>query len=673
MADKAETKSKGDSATTPDQGWFVRMNNGSTFGPINTKGLVHWACDGRIMPDDEISSDRINWRAARELPDLGMDMMIELPDGTFMGPYNPQAIDPLAHEGKIPPRSKRFHVNELEARIATRQMALFGDEAWGKSESGKSTSTAPENASELAEKLRAEFEEQIEEVKRQAKDSLEESERTMESLLVERDGLKAKLEKTEAALAKERARDVVAKSEADKLVAQCADLAKKLTAAEAVIAESDSGEATALAATCEELEEKLIAAEEALIRERGREVVSKADADQLAAVCSELRTKLVVAEEELARERRRKVVSQADFDRQVAECDELKTMLGNAEEALTAERMRSASSVSDTEKLEEECEGLKTKLSAAEAKIGELESEYTELLAFSNQRDLENQERIDRLSTRTDVPLEVAVPSDGLGSGRRIDELAGRVAELMKERDTLNQSLMEAKARAAISEHPVEGDLALIKLYADGALALMRKELEQEKERNTAARAVSADIQNTLHTEIERLERVMARDPGELSRTEQMEQRSEHQIATLQQELESVRRHHQADMARAEANAKAIEGRCKALVQKETLLREKLSRVEQRTVDYDSLTGQLRRKESALLAAEKGFEEARQQWQIIESTLQHRIEELERGAGLLFDANGQAKPQSSAETESKGGTDARGFRVEPWMRRMKRN
>jgi len=465
----------------------------------------------------------------------------------------------------------------------------------------------------------------------------------------------------------------VAKSEADKLVAQCADLAKKLAAAEAAVAESNSGEAATLATACEELEEKLIVAEEALIRERSREVVSKADADKVASVCAELRTKLVAAEEELAREHRRQVVPQEDFDKQVAECDELKTMLGNAEEALAAERMRSASSVSDTEKLEEECEGLKTKLSAAEAKIAELESEYTELLAFSNQRDLENRELIDKLSARADAPLEVAVTGDELGSGRRIDELAGRVAELMKERDELNQTILETKARAAIAGHPVEGDIALIKMYADGALAILRKELEQEKERNTTARAVSADIQNTLHNEIERLERVMARDPGELSRTEQMEQRNEHQIATLQQELESVRRHHQADMARAEANAKAIEGRCKALVQKETLLREKLSRVEQRTVDYDSLTGQLRRKESALLAAEKGFEEARQQWQIIESTLQHRIEELESGAGLLFDANGQVKQPSSAEAEGKGGTDARGFRVEPWMRRMKRN
>ena len=185
------------------------------------------------------------------------------------------------------------------------------------------------------------------------------------------------------------------------------------------------------------------------------------------------------------------------------------------------------------------------------------------------------------------------------------------------------------------------------------------------------ARAASAELQGLIHSEIERLERVRARDPGEISRSEKMGQRAEHQIAKLQQEVESVRRHHQADMARAEANEKAMAGRFKALIQKEALLREKLSRVEQRTAEYDSLSSQLRRKESALLGAEKEFEEARQQWQIIESTLQHRIEELERGAGLLFDSNGEEQSIDADATDTQ--SDSKSFRVQPWMRRMKRN
>jgi chromosome segregation ATPase len=140
-----------------------------------------------------------------------------------------------------------------------------------------------------------------------------------------------------------------------------------------------------------------------------------------------------------------------------------------------------------------------------------------------------------------------------------------------------------------------------------------------------------------LHEELQRLERVMQRDPGELTRAEMSEQRANKQIAKLQQELESERRHHQADVARADANATALEQRYRMLMQKEAAVREQLSAAESRIADFDSVNNLLRRRETALLAAEKEFEEARQQWKLTEETLQHRIDELESGAGLLFD------------------------------------
>lgn len=574
MSDKTETKLKSDASEPTHSEWFVRMSNGSVFGPINTKGLVHWACDGRIMPDDEISFDRVNWRAARELDALGMDMMIELPDGTFMGPYNPKAIDPLAREGKIPPKAKRFHASELETRMASRAMPLFGDGMWAKSEDPAPYTAGPASEiPEIEDKLRAEFDEQLEELKRQAKDSLLESERTAEALQVECAGLKSKLAKTEAAL------------------------------------------------------------EKAL----GDRALPSAETAKLAETCAGLTTKLAESEAALAHEREGRASWEADAGRLATECGELKA-----------------------------------KLEEAEARACDLQSEFNELLEFSNQRDFESKERIEKLLAERQSGAASAEAGE-LGAERRIKELGDRVSELMKERNEINDALTEAKVKSAMAEHPVEADIALIKTLAEGALGLMRKTLESERDRNTAARAASAEMQNSLHNEIERLERVMARDPGELSRTEQAEQRNERQIAKLQQELESARRHHQADMARAEANEKAVEGRCKALVQKEALLREKLSRVEQRTADYDSMTSQLRRKEGALLSAEKEFEEARQQWQIIEATLQHRIDELESGAGLLFGANGQPRQATEAGSAELGaaGAEARGFKVEPWMRRMK--
>ncbi len=662
MSDKLESKQKPEGAVSAPKEWFVRMSNGSMFGPINTKGLVHWACDGRIMPDDEISPDRINWQASRELEALGMDTMLERPDGTFMGPFNAKAIDPLAREGKIPPRSKRFHVSELEARIASRQPALFGEDAWDREreypaslEERKASSLVAE---EVAEGIRAGFEEQIEALQREAKDSLAEYERTIESLEVERDALKAQL-------AAPRPAEV--NPEFDELVAECAELRARLAEVDAALARERSVDSVPkevyerLAAECTELKQKI--AETEATRASEREDLEKkleearelrtAQVAQQEGVIAGLTARLAEVDEALARERAIDSVPKEAYERLAMDCASLKQKHAETVATRTSERAV-----------------LQKRLEEASANTAEIQEEFTELLAFSNERDSESRDKIRQLEAELSEVTETA-KTQNLVPLRRVEEAEARIAEIMRERDAIKDMLAEAGANTAIAERPAEGDIAIVKMFAEGALEMMRKTLEQEKERNTVARAISAEMQNSIHAEIERIERVLARDPGEISRAEQMEQRNERQIAKLQQELESARRHHQADMARAESNDKALEGRCKALIQKEALLREKLSRIEHRAADYDSVTSQLRRKEVSLLAAEKEFEGARQQWQIIEATLQHRIDELERGAGLLFDTEGQPRQPETEPLASN--VEAKNFRVEPWMRRMKKS
>ena len=654
MADKTENRPSGD--------WFVRMRNGTIFGPINTKGLVHWACDGRVMPDDEISADRIAWQPARDLPALGMDTMIELPDGTFMGPFNEKAIDPLAREGKIPPRAKRFPVAELEARMAGRQMALFGDEAWRRQSDGEPVPVPGGTDGEGESGLREQFEEQMEELRRQAKDTLAETERELETLRAESAAAKRKIENAERAAAREREAAAALKGEIDKLLAERDELKAELASAAAPapddprLAEA-AARIDALVAEGEALREKLRAAEAADERARDlqtRLAAAETAAETRAAESEALRDKLRAAEAALEAE--------AAGRAEDAEAQEAAA----AESAAMQERLAAAEAAAAD--LQTRLEAAEARSREVEARADEVEAEYRELLDFSNRRDAEAQEKIILLSAG--APQAPRGEGEALGAERRIAEMEQRLAALIRERDQLGDSLAQATARAATSERPAEGDIAIVKMLAEGALAMMKKTLEAEKERNAAARASSAELQGGLREEIERLERVMARDPGELSRAEQAEQRNDRMIAKLQQEIESARRHHQADMARAEANEKAMEGRCKALVQKEALLREKLSRIEQRTADYDSLTSQLRRKEASLLSAEKEFEEARQQWQIIQATLQHRIEELESGAGLLFDAEGRPRDGQPDASAADAADDGRKFKIEPWMRRM---
>ena len=561
-------------------------------------------------------------------------------------------------------------------------MALFGDEAWNRQ---ADAAPVPGGGDENAEtRLRAKFEEQMEELRRQAKDSLAESERELEALRAEFAKAQKKLDAADRALARERETGATLKGDIEKLLAERDELKAELSGAEEAPGEDPRlpealRQVETLTADCAELRSRLSAIEaerksEASDFEARLQASETRHADlqeRLAAAeaaAADFQDKLAAAEAALEAEATRRASDDEARDAAEAEAAALHEQAAAADAEAAAHKAK-------LEAAEAEAAALHGRLAAAEAeaaehkaKFDELETEYRELLDFSNRRDAEAQEKILLLSAGS--PQAPMGEGETFGADRRIGDLEKRLADLIRERDLLRDSLTQSNARAATAERPTEGDIAIIKMLAEGALAMMKKTLEAEKERNAAARAASAELQGSLHEEIERLERVMARDPGETSRAEQAEQRNDRLIAKLQQELESARRHHQADMARAEANEKAMEGRCKALVQKEALLREKLSRVEQRTADYDSLTSQLRRKESSLLSAEKEFEETRQQWQIIQATLQHRIEELESGAGLLFDAEGRPR-EGQPPPNGEGGDDDRRFKIEPWMRRMR--
>ena len=90
-------------------------------------------------------------------------------------------------------------------------------------------------------------------------------------------------------------------------------------------------------------------------------------------------------------------------------------------------------------------------------------------------------------------------------------------------------------------------------------------------------------------------------------------------------------------------------------------MREQLRRVEKRTADYDSLTSKLRRREEEIVEAEKQFGEARTQWQVVEQMLRRRIDELEHGAGSLFEN----------EPDGAGADQSRKLVLPGWVKNMK--
>ena len=83
--------------STPNepQGWFLKIDDGSVFGPVDPKDLRSWAEQGRIAPGNLVSQDQKDWKAAELIPELEMFWMVELVDGTFFGPLNLCALADL--------------------------------------------------------------------------------------------------------------------------------------------------------------------------------------------------------------------------------------------------------------------------------------------------------------------------------------------------------------------------------------------------------------------------------------------------------------------------------------------------------------------------------------------------------------------------------------------------
>ncbi|HAS82850.1 MAG TPA: hypothetical protein DCS43_09325, partial [Verrucomicrobia bacterium] len=66
--------------------WFLKIEEGSVFGPSDMPTLVDWARQGRIAPGHQLSEDKKAWIPAERVPELDMVWMVELSDGSYYGP-----------------------------------------------------------------------------------------------------------------------------------------------------------------------------------------------------------------------------------------------------------------------------------------------------------------------------------------------------------------------------------------------------------------------------------------------------------------------------------------------------------------------------------------------------------------------------------------------------------
>ena len=658
-----------DASASGSQWWFRAAGTDKVYGPVSPDTLLGWAREGRIYPEDKVSSDNASWGDARQLPFLAMDTVIVRPDGRVLGPFHRDAVDALRKAGKVPPESVVRSARELlEAADSAAAPAAGADAAKA-------------------------YEARLEQVRTQARDALAEKDRELEGVRAEVDRLGEELaaeRKAAAALRGAASRAEAAKAEAEKAAAaaregaaaQAASSAELDSLREALHAAKDDAAAARAAlsrAEAAKADAEKSAAEAKAEAERAADA-AKADADAAVAAAEERAAKAVEEARQSAADEAARAISEA-AEKSAAEIEAVRADAAERVAAADSDRARAAEeSAAQIEAAREDASRAAADAAAraeeaakAQADLESLRDENAELLAFSNTRDTEAKARIEALEARLKALPDD--PSVGIGPAvdmeetlHRLDALQARVTDLTRERGELAEKLAAAEAGLAVATRPLEGDIAVARKFADESLAALRDELLEEKRRAEAARSASAARQDALRDRIGALERALSRDPGEKSRSELAAERNEKTIAQLRQQLDSERDQHRADLGRASETEKALEGRIRALQQRESAVREQLRRVEKRTADYDSLTSQLRRREQEVIESAKQFSEAREQWQVVETALKRRIDELEHGAGSLFeDAAGAPSGDATAEGSAPGGK----FALPPWIQKLK--
>lgn len=125
------------------ENWYLRKHDDNEiFGPVHIDKIKEWADAAQVAPNDGISDDAVIWTKAPMIPELKMDYLVEVSDGSFYGPTTEGALIEFFNLGEIKPESKIIN-------CVTGQETQFGEVGFfpssGAAEGGMLT--APERRS----------------------------------------------------------------------------------------------------------------------------------------------------------------------------------------------------------------------------------------------------------------------------------------------------------------------------------------------------------------------------------------------------------------------------------------------------------------------------------------------------------------------------------------------
>lgn len=152
--------------------WYLRIEDGTIYGPSPLHELQSWAEQGRIAARHELSRDRKSWTLAYKVPELMLDCLVLFPDGELIGPFHYTTAEEMLAEGSIQENDIFVRYYENERNVTAAQFTQ-SDQARRKAEAecDRLQSGTKKQEAELKEKIRT-----LQEALQEAKEAYEESE-----------------------------------------------------------------------------------------------------------------------------------------------------------------------------------------------------------------------------------------------------------------------------------------------------------------------------------------------------------------------------------------------------------------------------------------------------------------------------------------------------------------
>ena len=607
--------------------WFLRIAGGTMFGPVSLRGLVLWAEQGRIVPGNEVSSDRENWAAAETVPELEMNWYVQAGAKTE-GPFNRVAAENFLTGEKAPAGARLVAAAELSAPPPRPAAAKDPPKRERRHEPRRQT-PEEDKAQPLLE---------LEPVAIICvKDDDEDPRQVIEQL-------RRQTEEERRLLKREAERQSIRIRELEKQLASAAAEAAAVSATDPQLLQ-----------TCEALQAELAAtkAESESWQVRSRTLDRRVGdlASQVGQLETECR-KLTEEREQLQNQLGVAMSAATDATNEAATSD-LRSRVDqlNAAARELRNRMEQVTAVND---------GLRAALALAELALTTERTALADLLAASNERDLKAGNRIAELETRA-TALESQLAERGTPGDRE--------TKLTTELTAARARIVELQGRlgrqSSDSARPPDAD-AWLRQFATDELTTLDKALYDERESFNNLRTLNATRQEAIQARMQAVQKLLSGDfqaDGRLRATTSGQRIAGLDQSRLQSEVVSLREDQQKESKQFEEREGDLLRRIRVLETEETRLRSQLEATDMESGRKIELMETIRRREQDLALERRTREQDREQFQTTQQALLRRIEELERTDGGVSLSRTEI-PDPSAAAKSN-----RLARIGSWLKR----